>query len=78
MFAGLMSRWTTPARWAASKPRPICTAIASASLSSKDPSSSFFSRLRPSIKAIAMKVCPLTSSISWTVQMLGCSTAAAA
>ncbi len=69
-----MSRWTTPLSWAAARPAATWAAMPSACGSGSGPRSILRLSDSPSQKAIAMNSRPSSvSSVSKTVQMLGCS-----
>ena len=69
MFAGLMSRWTIPSEWAASRPSAIWMVKSSrSSVSSALPWIMCF-KVLPSRNSIAMNGRPSHSPIAWMVQM---------
>ena len=77
-FAGLMSRWTRPAPWAAASPRAAWRHQSAASRGSARPSASRACSVWPSYRAMTMKRRPSASSMPWMTPTLGWSRLAAA
>ena len=75
-LSGLKSRWTSPAAWAAARPRPAFTNASTMSGQSRGALSQSRS-VEPSMNSIATNTRSPTVPTSWTVITLGCGSYAA-
>ena len=77
-FSGLKSRCTSPAAWAATRPRPASTKARSTSSVGRGPSWIHRLRVVPSTRSIATKTPSSVAPTSWTATTLGWATRAMA